>query len=316
MKPTPGGEFATVPVRSQPKETALGKTSRDPQDREGTEQRVSVLLEALPYIRQFAGATIVIKYGGAAMTTPELKQSFARDVALLKLVGINPVVVHGGGPDISRFSDRLGLEVKFVHGLRVTDADTMELVKMVLVGKINKEIVAQLRVAGVQAVGLSGDDANLITARKAEHPDGDLGFVGEVASFDTHVLERLADFVPVVASVGVDEAGQSYNINADTVAGGLAGALGARRVLFLTDVDGLYADFEDRSSLIGACDLAELDRLHMEGAISKGMLPKLNAVSQALRAGVEAVQIIDGRVPHAILMELFTDAGYGTKVTA
>ena len=294
----------------------LSRTSRNPSDREGTEQRVNVLLEALPYIREFAGATIVVKYGGAAMTAPELKASFARDIALMKLVGINPVVVHGGGPDISRYSDRLGLEVKFVHGLRVTDADTMELVKMVLVGKINKEIVALLRVAGVRAVGLSGDDGGLITARKAAHPDADLGFVGEVEAFDTHVLERLSDFVPVVASVGVDMAGQSYNINADTVAGELAAALGARRVLFLTDVEGLYADFNDQSSLIGACDLAELDRLQNLGAISKGMLPKLNAVGQAIRGGVEAVQIIDGRVQHAILMELFTDAGYGTKITA
>ncbi len=250
------------------------------------------------------------------MTTPELKASFARDVALMKLVGMNPVVVHGGGPDISRYSDRLGLEVKFVHGLRVTDADTMELVKMVLVGKINKEIVAQLRVAGVQAVGLSGDDAGLITARKAEHPDADLGFVGDVAAFDTHVLERLADFVPVVASVGVDEEGQSYNINADTVAGALAAALHARRVLFLTDVEGLFGDIDDPSSLISECRLPELHGLMGGGAVSAGMLPKLNAVATAIGGGVEAAQIIDGRVPHALLMELFTEAGIGTKITA
>jgi len=280
------------------------------------EQRVGVLLEALPYIREFAGATIVIKYGGAAMTTPELKASFARDVALLKLVGVNPVVVHGGGPDITRYSDRLGLEVKFVHGLRVTDADTMELVKMVLVGKINKEIVAQLRVAGVEAVGLSGDDAGLITARKAEHPDADLGFVGEVERFDTHVLERLSDFVPVVASVGVDREGQSYNINADTVAGALAAALRARRVLFLTDVEGLLADVNDPSSLISECDLPELHRVMDGTGIGSGMLPKLNAVATAVGSGVEAAQIIDGRVPHALLMELFTEAGIGTKITA
>ncbi len=294
----------------------LSKTSRTSAPHEGLEQRVDVLLEALPYIREFAGETIVIKYGGAAMTTADLKSSFARDVALLKLVGMNPVIVHGGGPDITRYADRLGLEVKFVHGLRVTDADTMELVKMVLVGKINKEIVAQLRVAGVEAVGLSGDDAGLITARKAEHPDGDLGFVGDVASFNTHLLERLSDFVPVVASVGVDTAGQSYNINADSVAGALAAALGARRVLFLTDVEGLYGDVADPSSLISECDLAELDRLVNGGGISSGMLPKLSAVQTALRGGVEAVQIIDGRVPHAILMELFTEAGVGTKITA
>ncbi len=276
-----------------------------------------MLLEALPYIREFAGATIVIKYGGAAMTTPELKTSFARDVALLKLVGMNPVVVHGGGPDISRYSDRLGLAVKFVDGLRVTDADTMELVKMVLVGKINIEIVSQLRVAGVQAVGLSGEDAGLISARKAEHPDADLGFVGDIEAFDTHVLERLSDFVPVVASVGVDADGQSYNINADTVAGGLAVALKARRVLFLTDVEGLLADVDDPSSLISECDLPELHHMINGGQVGSGMLPKLNAVATALGGGgVEAAQIVDGRVPHALLMELFTEAGVGTKITA
>ncbi|CAN0491572.1 unnamed protein product, partial [Phaeothamnion confervicola] len=196
------------------------------------------------------GATIVIKYGGAAMTTPELKASFARDIALLKLVGMNPVVVHGGGPDISRYSDRLGLEVRFVQGLRVTDAPTMELVKMVLVGKINKEIVAQLQVAGAPAVGLSGDDGGLISAEKESGPDEDLGFVGRVKSIDPRVLERLSDFVPVVASVGVGADGQSYNINADTVAGRLAAALGARKVIFLTDVEGIFRDVADPTSLI------------------------------------------------------------------
>jgi acetylglutamate kinase len=274
-----------------------------------------VLLEALPYIRQFSGATIVIKYGGAAMTTPDLKASFARDVALLKLVGMNPVVVHGGGPDISRYSDRLGLEVKFVHGLRVTDAPTMELVKMVLVGKINKEIVADLGMAGVGAVGLSGDDAGLIIASKAERPDADLGFVGEVEKIDTAVLERLGDFVPVVASVGVGRDGQSYNINADTVAGALARALRARKVIFLTDVEGLYGDIADPSSLISECDLAEVEALRRTGRAGAGMIPKLDAVRDALRHGVEAAHIVDGRVPHSVLFELFTEDGIGTKIT-
>ncbi len=297
-------------------EDALSRSERIPQQVEGLYERVEVLLEALPYIREFARTTVVVKYGGAAMTTPELKASFARDIALLKLVGINPVVVHGGGPDISRYSDRLGLEVKFVNGLRVTDADTMELVKMVLVGKINKEIVAQLRVAGVEAVGLSGDDAGLITAQRTNHPDaGDLGYVGEIVRFNTHLLERLSDFVPVVASVGVDHEGQSYNINADTVAGALAAALGARRVLFLTDVEGLYGDMDDPTSLISECDLGEIERILAGDHISKGMVPKLKAVASALRGGVEAAQIIDGRIPHAILMELFTEAGVGTKIT-
>jgi acetylglutamate kinase len=278
--------------------------------------RVAVLLEALPYIRQFAGATIAVKYGGAAMTTPELKASFARDVALLRLVGMNPVIVHGGGPDISRYSDRLGLEVRFVHGLRVTDAPTMELVKMVLVGKINKEIVAQLHVAGAPAVGLAGDDGGLITASKAETPDADLGFVGRVEGIDPRVLERLADFVPVVASVGVDRAGQSYNINADAVAGSLAAALGARKVIFLTDVEGLYADRADPTTLISECDLHKIEHLMADGRIGSGMLPKLLAVRDALTHGVDAAHIVDGRVPHSVLMEIFTEGGLGTMVRA
>jgi acetylglutamate kinase len=250
------------------------------------------------------------------MAAPELKASFARDVALLKLVGMNPVVVHGGGPDISRYSDRLGLEVRFVHGLRVTDAPTMELVKMVLVGKINKEIVAQLHVAGVSAVGLAGDDGGLIQASKASTPDADLGFVGQVAGIDTRVLERLSDFVPVVASVGVDPDGQSYNINADTVAGRLAAALGARRAIFLTDVEGILRDVADPASLVSECRLADIREMAASGAVGAGMLPKLAAIADALESGVEAVQVIDGRVPHSVLVEIFTEAGIGTKITA
>jgi acetylglutamate kinase len=277
--------------------------------------RVAVLLEALPYIRDFAGATIVIKYGGAAMVAPELKASFARDIALLKLVGMNPVVVHGGGPDISRYSDLLGLDIRFVDGLRVTDARTMELAKMVLVGKVNKEIVAQLHVAGVAAVGLAGDDGQLIQASK-QMPNGhDIGFVGKVDHVDATVLECLSDFVPVVASVGVDDDGQSYNINADTVAASLAGALRARKVLFLTDVAGLLADPEDDGSLISECTLSELHDLLDAGTIGGGMLPKLTAVRDALGHGVTAAHIVDGRVEHSVLIELFSEAGIGTKIT-
>jgi acetylglutamate kinase len=282
--------------------------------RAGIEQRVGVLLEALPYIRDFAGATIVIKYGGAAMVAPELKASFARDVALLKLVGMNPVVVHGGGPDISRYSDRLGLEVRFHEGLRVTDAPTMELVKMVLVGKVNKEIVAQLHVAGVQAVGLAGDDGRLIRADRASS-SVDLGFVGRVAGIDPTVLQRLSDFVPVVASVGVDEHGQSYNINADTVAGHLAAALRARKVIFLTDVEGIRRVGDDPASVVSECSLGQLEDMLASGAISGGMLPKLAAVREAITNHVSAAHIVDGRVPHSVLMELFTEAGIGTKIT-
>lgn len=284
--------------------------------REQVEARVDVLLEALPYIREFAGATIVIKYGGAAMTTPGLKASFARDVALLKLVGMNPVIVHGGGPDISRYSDRLGLEVRFVQGLRVTDAPTMELVKMVLVGKINKEIVAQLHLAGAPAVGLAGDDGGLIEAEKASSDEADLGFVGQVASIDPWVLESLSEFVPVVASVGVGADGQSYNINADAVAGRLAAALGARKAIFLTDVEGIFRDIADPTSLISECRLRDLRALIASGTVGRGMIPKLAGVVDALEAGVGAVHVLDGRIPHSVLIEIFTEAGIGTKITA
>ncbi len=279
------------------------------------DQRVDVLLEALPYIREFAGQTIVIKYGGAAMVAPELKASFARDIALLKLVGMNPVVVHGGGPDISDYSGRLGLDVSFIDGLRVTDEATMELVKMVLVGKVNKEIVAQLHVAGVSAVGLAGDDGRLIRAAKAHMPNGDLGFVGRIEAIDPTVLERLSDFVPVVASVGVDDHGQSFNINADTVAGSLAGALHARKVIFLTDVAGLLRDPSDPASLVSHCNLLELEEMIASGAVGEGMIPKLAAVRDALAHGVSEAVIVDGRAPHSVLIELFTEAGIGTEVT-
>ena len=295
----------------------MGKTSRRDHlpERAEVEARAAVLLEALPFIQQFAGATVVVKYGGAAMTKPELKASFARDIALLKLVGLNPVVVHGGGPDISKYSERLGLDVNFVDGLRVTDEPTMELVKMVLIGKINKEIVAQLHVAGIEAVGLSGDDGRLIEARKATSDSGDLGFVGDVARINPDILSDLGRFVPVVASVGVDAQGQSYNINADTVAGALAKALGARRVIFLTDVEGVYEDFDDKSTLIGRCSLVDIEAMLEAGDVDEGMIPKLSAVRDALKGGVEAAQIVDGRVPHSVIMELVTEEGLGTMVT-
>ena len=295
----------------------MGKTSRRDHlpERAEVEARAAVLLEALPFIQQFSGATVVVKYGGAAMTKPELKASFARDIALLKLVGLNPVVVHGGGPDISKYSERLGLDVNFVDGLRVTDEPTMELVKMVLIGKINKEIVAQLHVAGIEAVGLSGDDGRLIEARKATSDSGDLGFVGDVARINPDILSDLGRFVPVVASVGVDAQGQSYNINADTVAGALGKALGARRVIFLTDVEGVYENFDDKSTLIGRCSLLDIEAMLEAGDVDEGMIPKLSAVRDALKGGVEAAQIVDGRVPHSVIMELFTEEGLGTMVT-
>jgi acetylglutamate kinase len=281
---------------------------------EEIQRRAAVLQEALPYIKKFYGCTIVIKYGGAAMTSPELKASFARDVALLKLVGMNPIVVHGGGPDINRYSDRLGMEVRFVDGLRVTDAQTMELAKMVLVGKVNKEIVGQLTLAGVAAVGLAGDDGGLIHADMLDDSHADLGHVGKVTAIEPKVLERLRDFVPVVASVGVGSGGESYNINADTVASALGKAMRAERVIFLTDVEGLLADVEDPSSLISRTDLATIERM-LEQGVSSGMIPKLKAVRDALKGGVPAAYIIDGRLPHSVLIELLTEAGVGTMIT-
>jgi acetylglutamate kinase len=272
-----------------------------------------VLLEALPYIREFAGATIVIKYGGAAMTAPELKTSFARDVALLRLVGMRPVVVHGGGPDISRYSERLDLPVRFEQGLRVTDEPTMELVKMVLVGKVNKEIVAQLQVAGVGAVGLAGDDGGLIAAAKADAP-ADLGFVGRVEEIRPEVLEHLGSFVPVIASVGVDAAGQSYNINADTVAGAIAEALQAEKLVYLTDIEGLRRDVGDAASLIRQTTADELEQLVEAGIIAGGMIPKVASCIHAVRNGVHNAHILDGRIAHVLLLEIFTDSGIGTMI--
>ncbi|MHB1361001.1 MAG: acetylglutamate kinase [Thermoleophilia bacterium] len=286
------------------------------------QKRVEILLEALPYIKEFSGKTVVIKYGGSAMKSDELKEGFATDIALCKYVGMNPVIVHGGGPDISAYMEKLSMEIKFVEGLRVTDAATMELAKMVLVGKVNKEVVALINQHGVPAVGLGGDDGRLIMAEKrtvagTAGDEIDLGQVGRIVDINTEVLESLGeDFIPVVASVGADEQGISYNINADEVASMLAVALEAEKVIFLTDVEGLYADMEDPGSMISQCPLADVDRMIAAGSISKGMIPKLKAVSRALGGGVNSAHIIDGRVPHAVLLEVFTRSGIGTKIEA
>ncbi|MHB1391097.1 MAG: acetylglutamate kinase [Thermoleophilia bacterium] len=286
------------------------------------QKRVEILLEALPYIKQFSGKTVVIKYGGAAMKSDELKEGFATDVALLKYVGMNPVIVHGGGPDISAYMEKLSLDVKFVQGMRVTDPATMELIKMVLVGKINKEVVSLINQHGVPAVGLSGDDGRLILAEKrvVTGDDGaelDLGLVGRIVDINTEVLESLGvDFIPVVSAGGAGEDGTSYNVNADEVAASLAVALDAEKAIFLTDVEGLYGDIKDPDSLISQCSLAEVDAIIAEGSISKGMIPKLRAVSDVLTGGVQSAHIIDGRVPHAVLLEVFTKSGIGTKIQA
>jgi acetylglutamate kinase len=291
--------------------------------REVYRKRVETLLESLPYIRMFSGTTMVIKYGGAAMSSADLKDEFATDIALLRYVGIKPIIVHGGGNEISGYMERLDLPVRFVEGLRVTDAPAMEVAKMVLVGKVNKEIVSLINSKGVAAVGLCGDDGRLLKAKPLvkRGPDGaviDLGLVGEVTEVNTELLALLdADYVPVVASVGAGSEGQSYNINADTVAGALAAALKAEKVIFLTDVSGLHDDLEGGSTHISECTARDLVHLLESGKISKGMIPKVEAVLASLRAGVGAAHIIDGRIAHSVLLEVMTDdAGLGTKITA
>jgi acetylglutamate kinase len=274
---------------------------------------VATLLEALPYIREFHGETVVIKYGGAAMTDPDLKEEFARDVVLLKYVGMNPVVVHGGGPDITRYMERLGMEVRFVEGLRVSDEATVEVAKMVLVGKQNKDIVLRLGRHGQPAVGLCGDDGLLFTVKKRLAGETDVGFVGDIERVDVDVLKHIAaDYIPVIASAGVDSDGNSYNVNADTAAGKVAAALGAYKAIFLTDVAGWLADPGDESSLNSRVTASQVEAAL--DSVSGGMRPKLEACTEAIRGGVGSAHIIDGRRPHSLLLELFTDAGIGTKV--
>jgi acetylglutamate kinase len=275
---------------------------------------VATLLEALPYIREFHGQTVVIKYGGAAMTNPELKEEFARDVVLLKYVGMNPIVIHGGGPEISSYMRRLNLPIEFVEGLRVSDADTVEVAKMVLVGKVNKDIVLRLNRHGQPAVGLCGDDGLLFRAARQAAPSGqDIGFVGRIERVDVDVLNHVAqDYIPVVASVGADREGNSYNINADEAAGAVARALGAYKIMFLTDVAGWLRDPEDPASVISEIGADEV--LAALPTVAGGMRPKLAACLDAINGGVSYAHIVDGRVPHSLLLELFTDAGQGTKI--
>jgi len=275
---------------------------------------VGTLLEALPYIREFHGKTVVIKYGGAAMTDPALREEFARDVVLLKYVGINPIVVHGGGPDITAYMERLDLPVEFVSGLRVSDRDTVEVAKMVLVGKVNKDIVLRINRHGQPAVGLCGDDGLLFRAARKSAPGGeDIGFVGSIERVDTDVLTHVAqDYVPVVASVGADRDGNSYNINADEAAGAVARALGAYKVMFLTDVRGWLRDPADPDTVISEVTADEVEAALP--TIAGGMRPKLSACVDAIHGGVSSAVIVDGRVPHSLLLELFTDAGLGTMV--
>ena len=275
---------------------------------------IATLLEALPYIREFHGQTVVIKYGGAAMTDASLKEEFARDVVLLKYVGMNPIVIHGGGPDISSYMRRLNLPVEFVDGLRVSIAETVEVAKMVLVGKVNKDIVLLLNRHGQPAIGLCGDDGLLFRAARQAAPSGqDIRFVGRIERVDVEVLNHVAqDYIPVVASVGADRDGNSYNINADEAAGALARALGAYKIMFLTDVAGWLRDPGDPTSVISEIGADEVQAALP--SVAGGMRPKLAACLDAINGGVSHAHIVDGRVPHSLLLELFTDAGQGTKI--
>lgn len=280
--------------------------------------KATVLIEALPYIRRFTGATVVIKYGGNALagsTEADALAMFAQDVALLRSVGLRPVVVHGGGPQISELMRRLGKQSEFRDGLRVTDAETVDIARMVLVGQVNPQLVAAINVHGALAVGVSGEDAKLI---RATPRDPELGFVGDVQAINTMILDGLlADgFVPVVATIGTDEHGQAYNINADTVAGAIASALGAAKLIYLTDIEGLRRDVNDPATLIRQTTVTELDSLMADGTIAGGMIPKVRSCVDAVRAGVEEAHILDGRIPHVLLLEVFTDDGVGTMVCA
>ena len=283
--------------------------------------RASVLVEALPYIRRFWGAVVVVKYGGNALAGAEAGAadaalaSFAEDVVLMRSVGILPVVVHGGGPQIGEMMARLGKTPEFRDGLRVTDAETLDIARMVLVGKVNRDIVSAINVHGALAVGLSGEDARLI---QASARDSALGFVGDVDAVDPEILHRLLaqGLIPVVATIGASPAGQAYNINADAVAGAIAAALPATKLVYLTDVAGLRADPDDPGSLVPATDPDGLDAMIRSGAVRGGMIPKVEACGRAVRAGVGQAHILDGRIRHALLLEIFTDAGVGTMVAA
>jgi acetylglutamate kinase len=276
--------------------------------------KAAILMESLPWIKRAWGRTVVIKYGGAAMTDEALRHSVAADIVLMKLVGINPVIVHGGGPEITSYMNRLEMPVEFIDGLRVTTPEAMELVRMVLVGKVNGDLVSAINAHGRLAVGIAGDDGNLI---RATMKDERLGRVGEVTAIDTTVVSKLIEdgFIPVIASVAGGDDGGSFNINADVVAGILASALGAEKVIFLTDVDGLYADFADKDSLISALDLTEAESMLAGGTLASGMIPKVGACVHALRRGVKRAHILNGTIPHALLLEVYTNEGVGTMIT-
>lgn len=278
--------------------------------------KANILVEALPYISRYSGKTIVVKYGGNAMNDPEIIRTIMQDIATLKIVGVNPVLVHGGGPEINTMLERLNIKSHFVAGLRVTDKDTMEVVQMVLSGKVNKNIVSLLGTMGVKAIGISGKDGNLIEVEKLVSTAADYGYVGKIKKINEKLLSILAadEFIPVIASIGVDANGESYNINADTVAGAIGGALNAEKLMYLTDIDGLRSDENDKNSLIEEITVKEINEMIESKKISGGMIPKVNSCIDAINSGIRSVNIINGTIPHSILLELFTDKGFGTII--
>ncbi len=284
--------------------------------KEADANRVRVLSEALPYIQQFAGRTVVIKYGGAAMKDSSLKDKVIRDIIFLACVGVRPVVIHGGGPEINSWLDKLGIEAQFKEGLRVTDAPTMDVVEMVLVGRVNKELVSLINRAGGQGVGLCGKDGNLVKARRVDQEG--IGFVGEVSKVNAKIVHCLVNnsYIPVISSVAADENGQAYNINADTFAGEIAAALGAEKLILLTDTPGILENYQDPSTLLTKLDIKQARDLIAQGIVAGGMIPKVNCCVRSLAQGVHAAHIIDGRIPHAVLLEIFTNQGIGSMIVA
>ena len=289
-------------------------------------QKAKILVNALPYIKKYYGQTIVIKYGGSAMVDKTARKQFIKDVVLMKYIGINPVIVHGGGPEINEMLQKIGKESKFIAGNRVTDGETVEIVEMVLSGKVNKGIVADINKYGGKAVGISGKDDNMILVRqkyieeKSENSEEtkkiDIGFVGEIENINTEIIKVLekSDYIPVISSIGTDKNGQTYNINADYVAGEIAGKLNADRMIFLTDVDGILLDYHDKQTLIDEIDVYHVNKLIEKGIINGGMLPKVNTCLKAIKKGVENVIILNGKLEHSLLLELFTEEGAGTLI--
>ena len=278
--------------------------------------KAEILTEALPYIKKFSGITVVIKYGGAALVNEEIKSTIIKDIALMKFVGFKPVVVHGGGKDINKALERVGIEPQFKDGLRVTDEETMEVVQEVLVGKVNKSLVPELCLQGINAVGVCGKDSGFMKVKKATPNGLDLGLVGEVTEVDTTLINTLLDndFVPVISTVGVDEEGNSYNVNADYAAVAVAGALNAEKLVFITDVAGVMRDVNDPNSVISTTNTAEINELIADGTIAGGMIPKVQCCLAGVNAGVKNVHILDGRIAHCLILEIFTNKGIGTLI--